>query len=113
MSDPYYLHRLVWRNDVDGLKTALEQDRGDLEVNKEARKEIFLVIIVLNDVYWLWYAPIFFLQHRVTDVLRLPAFLVEGSICFTNNEDVKYMLFPVARKKLAGISWKRPINLSF
>jgi hypothetical protein len=35
MSDPYYLHRLVWRNDVDSLKTALEQDKGDLEVSKE------------------------------------------------------------------------------
>ncbi len=58
MSDPYYLHRLVWRNDVESLKTALEQDKGDLEVRKEVPKyqlpgrEVFWVIIVRNFVFW-------------------------------------------------------------
>jgi hypothetical protein len=37
MSDPFYLHRLVWRDDVAGLRAALDQDRSDLEVMEPSR----------------------------------------------------------------------------
>jgi hypothetical protein len=37
MSDPFYLHRLVWRDDVAGIRAALDQDRSDLEVMEPSR----------------------------------------------------------------------------
>jgi hypothetical protein len=75
MSDPYYLHRLVWRNDVDGLKTALEQDKGDIEVSKGnflGNNSQRFLMVSLQVLLW----------HLVTGVLLLPSFLVEGIFIF-------------------------------
>lgn len=48
MSDPYYLHRLVWRDDVARLKTALDEDRGDLETKDPHGRTPLMLAVCLG-----------------------------------------------------------------
>ncbi len=72
---------------MESLKTALEQDKGDIEVRKEVPKSG-------NDCSQC--CLLVLLRHRVTDVLLLPAFLVEG--IFVVQTRVRRFCFRLTRK---------------